>query len=422
MDAQIRKLGEAGEQGNRKLEDALKRALQKIDEVARQSRDAQEAINNLQEQLQKQDNRLSEQAQPTIPTDQAKALQQSAEQLKEKPEADYSFEDWNTRAFDAYFAKQYDDAALYWKNASDSPNAVAIDKARALLNRADALYWLKRYDEIIITCKQLIDTYSSDNTPAIHEQVAKAMVKMGFALRQMEKPDEAIATYKKVIDTYSSDNSPAIRKQVAWAMNNMGFALEKMGKTDEVIATYKKVIDTYSSDNTPAIREQVAKAMYNMGVALGKMGKSDEKIDTYKKVIGTYSSDSSPAIREQVATAMNGMGFVRLMEAKKAWPDRDRALALLREAQTDLLASLGRWPEYGSAHGNLAYVLWLLGEQQAAEESFRTGLAATEDGGEELYRGTLDDIAQHPLAEDAGFRAMVEGLWAEYQAKKAGGK
>ncbi|WP_189353748.1 tetratricopeptide repeat protein, partial [Vogesella fluminis] len=288
----------------------------------------------------------------------------------------YSYDDWNARAFDAYHAKQYEDAALYWKHASSIPNAGAVNSAQALFNRTLTLHQLKRHAEACTTYQQLIDTYASNNTPVIRELVAESMLNMGALLGEMQKQDEAIATFEKLIATYSSDN-------------------------------------------TPAIREQVAKAMRNMGVAFGKMQKPTEAISTYQQLIDTYSSDTTPAIREQVAKALNGKGFDLLLKAKKTWQNREQAQSLLREARNDLLAGLERRPGCGMTRGNLAYVQWLLGEAQAAEDSFRSALAAAQNGGEKLYHGTVTDIEQHTIAEDGGFRAMIERQWAEHQAVKS---
>ena len=350
------------------LEKAAEQAHKKIDNSVN---DVELHSNAAIEQMQTGLNTSDEQAQPISPIEQ-QALQQSAEQIREKPEASYSFQDWNKRAFDAYRSEQYEDAALYWKHASSIPNAGATNTAQALLNRAIALNQLKRHVEVCATYKQLISTYSSDNTPAIRELVGNAMFGEGVVLGKMQKQDEAIATYEKLIAAYSSDN-------------------------------------------TPAIREVVAKATSNMGAALMRMQKPAEAVAAYEKLIATYSSDDTPAIRDLVANAFNGKGFVRLMEAKKAWKDSDRAVALLREAQADLLACRNLRPNFGIALGNLAYVQWLLGDKQAAEESFRAALAAAQNGGKALYLATLDDIAMHSIEEDSAFRSMVERQRAEYQ-------
>lgn len=353
------------------LEKAAEHAHQKIDNSVNY---VEQHSNAAIEQIQMSLNAPNEQAQP-INDIARKTLQQAATQLKEKPEASYSFEDWNTRAFDAYNSEQYEDAVLYWKHASSILNAGAVKTAQALFNRAVILTnKLKRHDEACTVYEELITIYSSDNTPAIRERVAKAMLNMGVALGKMEKPDESIATFEKLIATYSSDN-------------------------------------------TPAIRELVAKAMFNMGVTLGE--RQDEEIATYEKLIATYSSDDTPAISKLVADAFNGKGFAHLIEAKKAWNDKDQALALLRDAQTNLLTSLDLRANCGMTRGNLAYVQWLLGDRQEAEESFRTALVSAQNGGEALYHGTLKDIAMHTIHEDDAFRDMVERLWAEYQTVKS---
>lgn len=313
------------------LEKASEQAIQKIDNSVN---DVEQHSNAAIEQIQAGLNAPNQQAESISPIEQ-QALQQSAEQIRGKPEASYSFEDWNKRAFDAYRSGQYEDAAQYWKQASSIPNAGATNTAQTLFNRAVALSHLKRYDEACTTYEQLIATYSPDNTPAIREQVARAILNMGVALRQMQKPAEAIATYEQLIANYSSDNTPAIR--------------------------------------------------------------------------------------EQVANAFNSKGYVRLVEAKKVWEDSVRAFTLLREAQTDLLAGLDRRADCGMTRGNLAYVQWLIGDRPAAEESFRAALTSAHFGGEKLYHATLEDIAQHMVQEDDAFRAMVERLWAEYQAAKSGG-
>lgn len=307
----------------------------------------------------------------------AEGLRASVKQLKEKPEASYSYGDWNTRAFAAYQAKQFEDAALFWKYAAEVPNAGAINTAQALFNRAVTLGNLKRNEE-------------------------------------------AITTYEQIIATYRTDTAPGIREQVAKALFNKGVRHGKMGNNDKAIATYDQVIKTYQADTAPAIREQVAKALINKGVRHGKMGDNDKEIATYDQVIETYHDDTAPSIREQVAISMNGRGFIRLIMAKQALANRNETEAneLLNKAMADLLAAIEIKSQWGMALGNLAYTQWLLKHPAEAEAALRSALNSIEGGGEELYRGTQHDIAQHPIPEDAAFREMLDRLWSEYQAQR----
>ena len=389
-------------------------------------------------------------------------LQRRSEELKSIPENSYSFDDWNTRAFAAYNDGRLERAALYWENAAKIPAAGAENSASALFNQGVSLGQLHKHDAAIAAFDQLIsrytnDTsnalreqvakaivnsgathgqmgdnekeiaayeqviaaYSSDPTPTLREQVARAMVNKGFTHGQMGDNEKEIAAYEQVIATYSSD--PALREPVARAMVNKGATHGQMGANDKAIATYEQVIDTYSSDPAPALREQVAKAMVNKGITHGKMGNNDKENATYEQVIDTYSSDPAPALHEQVTRALNCKGFTLLLSAKEQLVSGDghQANNLLQKGETDLQAAVERKPQWGIALGNLAYIQWLLKRPAESEATFRDALTAKDDGGEHLYKDTLDDITQHPIPEDAAFREMVTRVWTEFQALKS---
>ena len=387
-------------------------------------------------------------------------LQRRSEELKSIPENSYSFDDWNTRAFAAYNDGRLERAALYWENAAKIPAAGAENSASALFNQGVSLGQLHKHDAAIAAFDQLISRYTNDTSNALREQVAKAIVNSGATHGQMGDNDKAIAAYEQVIATYSSDpalrepvatamvnkgirlgkmgdnekeiaayeqviatysSDPALREPVARAMVNKGATHGQMGANDKAIATYEQVIDTYSSDPAPALREQVAKAMVNKGITHGKMGNNDKEIATYEQVIDTYSSDPAPALHEQVTRALNCKGFTLLLSAKEQLVSGDghQANNLLQKGETDLQAAVERKPQWGIALGNLAYIQWLLKRPAESEATFRDALTAKDDGGEHLYKDTLDDITQHPIPEDAAFREMVTRVWTEFQALKS---
>ena len=71
------------------------------------------------------------------------ALKDLAEDLKQKPEANYSFKDWNTRAFAAYLSNDFEDAAYFWGKAAAVPNIDAENVAKAAMNKGVTLGQLK---------------------------------------------------------------------------------------------------------------------------------------------------------------------------------------------------------------------------------------------------------------------------------------
>ena len=303
--------------------------------------------------------------------------------------------------------------------SSDPTPTLREQVARAMVNKGFTHGQMGDNEKEIAAYEQVIATYSSDPAPALREQVAKTMVNKGATHGQMGDNEKEIAAYEQVIATYSSD--PALREPVARAMVNKGATHGQMGANDKAIATYEQVIDTYSSDPAPALREQVAKAMVNKGITHGKMGNNDKEIATYEQVIDTYSSDPAPALHEQVTRALNCKGFTLLLSAKEQLVSGDghQANNLLQKGETDLQAAVERKPQWGIALGNLAYIQWLLKRPAESEATFRDALTAKDDGGEHLYKDTLDDITQHPIPEDAAFREMVTRVWTEFQALKS---
>ncbi|WP_146749283.1 hypothetical protein [Paracidovorax anthurii] len=68
--------------------------------------------------------------------------------------------------------------------------------------------------------------------------------------------------------------------------------------------------------------------------------------------------------------------------------------------------------------GNRAYVQYLLGKPQQAEDDFCAALQIPEGGDRDLYEATLKDLDIHPIPEDQGMRKLVERAWTNYQGKR----
>lgn len=327
------------------LEKRVDHASQTIDghtqEVAQKSSATRAKMEELEEKAQTQmqaiQNRMSQdrttgQSEDQFPKDNS-AIEQKSDQLKQKPESEYTFSDWNTRAFAAYSEGKLENAIFYW------------DKAIS----------------------------ARDIQPQAHAQT----------------------------------------------LVNKGLVLGKLNRNKEAIATYIKVTAQFGSATELALREKVAEAMFAKGYTLGQMNGSEEEIATYDELITQFGSATELALREQVAKALIGKGFRLLCMAKANWENPILASELLAKANDACELAISKNSDNGLAHGNLAYISWLQGDEVAAEQHFRTGLASTTEGGETLYKGTLTDFDIHPIEPDHGFRALVEKLWAEYQAHLA---
>lgn len=370
-------------------------------------------VEDARQQLQVIITQASGQTTPPASHKALEALQVQAENLRHKAEVEYTFEDWNDRALAAFGDSKLEDAIQFWHRASDSPDASPEQVARALANKGIALGRLKRTDEAIATYS-LVDThYANTTAPPLREQVARALFNKGFALRQLGRADEAIAAYDLVDSRYANDTTPALREQVATALINKGFALTQLERTDEAVTIYDLVDSRYANDN--ALRELVAKALVNKGVALRRLGRTDEAIAAYNLVDTRYACDSAYTLREPVAKARNGKGFTLLCRAKATWADLPLRKTDLDTADKMFEQAEGEHPNTPMILGNRAYCAHLRGDPV---EVVRPLLKrALKDGGERLYKGTLDDLAIHPVPEDAAFRVLLDEVWAEVRGE-----
>ena len=257
------------------------------------------------------------------------AIKTEAEQLRHKPEAEYKYNDWNTRAFAAFNAKQREDATYLWRKAASAYDATALEAVSALFAA-------------------------------------------GTSALSVNRNHDAIDIYSEADEEYQNNPETAARKIVAAALRGKGIALTRLDRFDEAIATF-------------------------------------EMIDA------RYGSDTAPALREQMVRAKNGMGFAMLCRAKASWTVRSGRNADLDAAAKTFEQIEGDFPDKPLILGNRAYCAHLRGEPV---EVVRPLLKrALKDGGERLYTATLDDLAIHPVPEDAAFRVLLDEVWAEVRGE-----
>jgi tetratricopeptide (TPR) repeat protein len=124
------------------------------------------------------------------------AIEQKAEQLKQKPETEYTFTDWNTRAFAAYSEGKLDDAIFYWDKAIAS-DASLQDQAQTMINKGFALGKLNRNEEAIAVYGLVINNFDTSEM-RLRELVALALIGKAFSLLCIAKANwENIALAKE---------------------------------------------------------------------------------------------------------------------------------------------------------------------------------------------------------------------------------
>ena len=381
------------------------------------------------------------------------ALKQLEQAIRNKPEADYNFDDWNTRAFSALYKKDLEGAVRYWKSAADASDATDTQIAQSLFNAGVAFGQMNRSEEEIAIYDEVVKRFGDATEAALREQVAtalfnkgfrfgemnrnedavavydevvqrfggapevglrelvaKALVNKGATFDQMSRRENAIAVYDEIVKRFGDAPEAALREQVAKALFNKGVALGQMNRREDEIAIYEEVVQRFGAAPEAALREQVAKALVNKGVAFSKMSRSEDAVAVYDEIVKRFGAALEAALREQVAKALNGKGFALLCRAKEHWVDETARKVDLKAAVKLFEQATGDIADKPMVWGNQAYVAFLLGQ---SEDSRPLLLQALQQGGEELYKAELEDIKIHSVPPDEAFRAILEELWAE---------
>ncbi len=184
------------------------------------------AAENAKKQLQGTLQETLEATTLLMPTpEQVQALGKQEEILRRKPEIEYTFSDWESRAFTAYVAKQFDQAANLFLEASRVSGATQIQVANALFNRGVILVELSRHEEAIIAFDQVIARHGKAAELSLRKLVARAMVNKGIALCNLNRNEESIAVSGQVIARYGEASEPDWQVLVSDAINGFGFNL-----------------------------------------------------------------------------------------------------------------------------------------------------------------------------------------------------
>ncbi len=371
------------------FEENTEMIVKKVADVEKKANEAHQAmdrsakeIEDLEQEIRRRYDRMSEgmdagvqgrATTPLSPADQV-VIEKAAKRIKSKPENQYTFDDWSSRAFAALDKQDHEEAAWSFLKASQAQDATDQQKANSLLGRA-------------------------------------------FMFDRLGRPDAVLQVYDEVLRRYGEAKELALQEPVAKALVNKGFTLGDLGRHEEAIAVYDEVLRRYGEAKELALQELVANALVNKGITLGDLGRHEEAIQVCDELLRRYGEAKELALQEQVAKAFNGLGFTLLMAAKRHWLDRDLARLNLDLARKHLERALAirPMPSNGMVLGNLAYVLYLLGDAAQAQTTFDVALRAQKLGGKSLYEGILKDLEQCPIEPDAGMRELVEAAWQRYQ-------
>jgi tetratricopeptide (TPR) repeat protein len=261
----------------------------------------QEQIDVMQTTLNSKSANTSE---PEVPSEkEPDPLMRLIQTLKRKPENDYSFADWNARAFDAFRQNHRALAIEYWLNAANASDSTRIELANTILNAAIVLSDDGKTERALDLYDDVIHRFSAEKDLDLRVCVAKALTNKSVALAKLRRWEQALEVSKELMDKFSSAVEEPLRDQVAWNQFNIGTIYQQSGSLQESIAHFDALIAEFGSEPRPTIRLVLAMGLVNKGIALVTSGKISDAISVYDEVISKFSAASDTSLRVQVGNA-----------------------------------------------------------------------------------------------------------------------
>ncbi|MGD0338305.1 MAG: tetratricopeptide repeat protein [Bacteroidota bacterium] len=165
-----------------------------------------------------------------------------------------SASDWFQKGYNAYEAKDIDNAIVFFKKAID----LDPKYAKAYNGLGNAYYGKANYDKAMSLWEKAIE---------LDPKYAAAYNNLGNAYKDKGNYDKAIPLYEKSIELDSN---------FAAAYNNLGLAYVDKGNYDKAMSLYEKAIELDPKD---------AVAYYNLGNAYYDKGNHDKAMSLYEKAI-----------------------------------------------------------------------------------------------------------------------------------------
>jgi len=151
---------------------------------------------------------------PEVSSADLETLTKATQALGEKPESQFTADDWRTRGLAAGAAKKWDEAAVYFGKILDLPRATPEEIARALFHRGAALGELGRLQDELAAYDEVIRRFGDASDPRLREQVAKALFNKSITLGQINRMDEAADVCDDVVSRFGGAPEPEIRALV----------------------------------------------------------------------------------------------------------------------------------------------------------------------------------------------------------------
>ena len=107
----------------------------------------------------------------------------------------------------------------------------------------------------------MVRRFGESETPALLTSIATALVNRAGALGAMKRPQEALEACDEVIRRFGGSAIPAVLERVATALSNKGAVLGALNRPQDALKAYNEVVRRFGESATPALDAEVKDAL-----------------------------------------------------------------------------------------------------------------------------------------------------------------
>lgn len=340
----------------------------------------------------------------------ATALSEAAIAAKNKPESEYTFKDWNNRAFDAYRVGDNERAARFWRDAADDSSASPEQVAQALVNAGSALTDLKQYDQAIRVYEEVIQRFSATDNPPLKKTVATSLNGKASCFGLMGRLEELNQLLDTLMSQLEADDMLSHGEEMAHAMTNKVVGLGLLKKHDEALELCEAFEKRFNNAKTLEIQSHLITIRCNKISNLWDINKKHKINKIYEDTLAQFGDSKDIEIRHELGELKSAKAFMSMCDAKEQWSDEEFRQETLNQAAALLNEALSLRPNEGSILGNQAYCEHL--KSNDVGDIREKLIYALDLDGQFLYEATLSDLEIHPVPEkDNTFRMLLDDAW-----------
>ena len=257
--------------------------------------------------------------------------------------------------------------------------------------------------------EETIERFGTSDLLELQIPIAWALYSKADAHGQCGELSAAITAYDEVVARFAGSDVAELKLRAAWALSKKGDIQRQEGDLREAARTYEEVVARFGDSDTSDLRMLVAWVLFNQADMHEQVGNFAESAASCAEVVDRFGGNEEPDLQYAVALALSRIGM-RQAESGHA----EQALETCGDLERRLvfLASEEKSEFTWRAMCVRALALMIVGNEQAAMESFRSAYFAFAPGNETEMREMLQ-VVPRLIAAGSSSKDLVEILLSD---------